>query len=216
MGNSIPTELNQTLKLSPPERKSHFSQMRHIYQAGPFPCDKKLLSDMSEQHVYTSNTHTRKYQEGGDGVRKVRGGRYFSHWRLPLFCLSVHAHLQTSAIWIQLRKWTVILFISSIHCKVTPVPSPILSHTHLKYLLHTRSVSTCQLVCVCVWGDFVLQESEKDPLPVSNCLSHSTLSLNPPRSGYFFLFLAPSLFLHLSMGGFVSYRSHKTLIHSMS
>lgn len=52
----------------------------------------------------------------------------------------------------------------------------------------------------CVWRDFVLQESKKDPLPVSNCLSHSTLSLNPPHLGYFLLFLAPSLFLRLYGG----------------
>lgn len=103
----------------------------------------------------------------------------------------------------------------SVHCKVTLVPSPVVSHSNLKYLPHTWSVFYLP-PWVCVWGDIVFQEGEKDPLPVSNCLSHSSLSLNLPGSTYFLLILAPSLFLLLSMGGFVSYLRHKTPIHSMS
>lgn len=79
-----------------------------------------------------------------------------------------------------------------------------LIHTHTPEILPPPCL--CFLpatLCVCVClreGDFVLQESEKDPLPVSDCLSHSTLSLNPPAWAIFPLLLDPSLFLPLYGG----------------
>lgn len=162
---------------------------------------------MSEQHEYISNTHSnsQRWEMGWE-----MGGRVDVFLVKALIILSFSAcsppdvgHLNTT------------LGMNHVHIQFLYPHSPIVSHTNLKYVLRARRVSYLP-VCVFVWGDIVLQGSEKDPLPVSNCLSHSTPSLNPPGSTYFLLILAPSLFLLLSMGGFVSYLRHKTLIHSMS
>lgn len=206
MGNSVfSVEIKHSNFLHKRERKSFQSNATHLLSRS-FTCDKKLLSDMSEQqHVYASSAHINS-QRREMGLFLLPEGRRYSVSQSVL--TSRHRPSEYSSGY---EPWS---FSFPLHtARWPPYPSPILSHTHLKYLLHTRSVF---YLCVCVWGDFVLQESEKDPLPVSNCLSHSTLSLNPPRMGYFFLFLAPSLFLRLSMGGFVGYRRHKTLIHSTS
>lgn len=220
-GFSIPTSCYQTYSKweipllqswikswnSPWESKSNFSQMQHICQTSPSHVIRNcFLIWANRMSTYPTHTATAK---GGRWGEKWMGGWMFFSWRHLLFCLSLHAHLQTLAIWI------TALGMNHVHIQFLYPHSPIVSHTNLKYVLHTRRVSYLP-VCVFVWGDIVLQGSEKDQLPVSNCLSHSTPSLNPPGSTYFLLILAPSLFLLLSMGGFVSYLRHKTLIHSMS
>ena len=81
------------------------------------------------------------------------------------------------------------------HCKVTPVPSPILSHTHLKCLLHTRSV--CYLpacVCVCVRGLCPPGEREGPTSCVKLPLTFHTL----PRSASLGLFFPLSCSFSLS------------------
>ncbi|MEQ2300948.1 hypothetical protein AMECASPLE_031002, partial [Ameca splendens] len=79
-----------------------------------------------------------------------------------------------------------------------------LSHTSTRDTSLTQVAFLPAYMFICVYvGTLSFRKAKKDPLPATNCLSHSTLSLNPPRSGYFFPSFFFLLFLHLSMGGFV-------------
>lgn len=194
--------------------------MQHISQASPPHVIRNCFQIWAcSMCTHPSHTHTNSQREEmWKGKREVGGGsKYFSDWRLSLYSLSLSVlnsiGLLNVAPDMNLDPFH---FLRPLEGDAPPPPSCLHLHTPEMPHLPPRECFLPASLCVCVWGDFVLHESEKDPLPVSNCLSHSTLSLKPPCSGYFFLFLAPSLFPPLSMRSFVCYQKHKKLIHSRS
>lgn len=92
--------------------------------------------------------------------------------------------------------YPTILFISCVQCKLTDALRPSF-HTHT-WNTSPPSPGEQAVYRLFLRGDFVLSQTEKDPLPVSNCLSHSTLSIAP---SIYSSFLFPRSFFVSLYGG---------------
>lgn len=190
MGNSIPEELNRISNSFHEKEKSNSSQMWHICQTHPSQVIRNCFL------IWASGTsahpaHTNKQSKGGDevvvgwqGGGVLVEGAYYS---LPL-CVLI------SRCWPSVVVG-MLVFNSTINCKVTPYPHPPF------HVLIWGVLWLC--VCVCV-------------------RQAHTVCVKPPltfhaQSDLFFFkqILAPTLLL-LTVRGFVSYPRYKTPIHSTS